>query len=83
MTSKAKAALDLLNGPPTKQDPENYTLSLRMPGDLATRVFALYDLGNSGDAGAPALSRNAVVLALVEAGLEAVEALANSKKGGK
>ena len=70
-------------------------MSVRLPGDTAERVFALYDWGpedhmaqpskdgKHGTPSRPFISRNAVVVALIEAGLEAVEAAAAAKPKGK
>lgn len=66
-------------------------MSIRLPGSTAERVFSLYDLGFNEPWKAPDLtkphkpnySRNSVVVALIEAGLEAVEAAAAAKEKGK
>ena len=90
--SKALKALDLLELPPPDKPPkDSYSMSVRLPGDTAERLFALYDLGpddhtahpGTGLPSKPYISRNSVVVALIEAGLEAVEAAAAARKKGK
>ena len=90
--SKALKALELLEQPPPDKPAKDiYSLSVRLPGQTADRVFALYDLGFNEPWKAPDLtkppkpnhSRNAVVVALIEAGLEAVEAASAAKQKGK
>ena len=86
---KAIQALALLESPIPAQPPDPpYSLSVRIPGEMANRVFQLIDQGlpehwaqpNKGNTNKPFLSRNALVIALIEAGLEAVEAVAVSNQ---
>lgn len=90
--SKAQQALALLEDPPDKAARPSFGLSLRLPGETADRLIALYDLGSTEfpptpvDADHPRkphISRNALIVALIEAGLEAVEAAALNKSKGK
>lgn len=90
--SKALKALALLNQPPPEKAPkDSFSMSVRLPGETAERVFALYDYGLNEPWEAPDMtkpqkpnySRNSVVVALIEAGLEAVQAAAAAKPKGK
>lgn len=86
--SKALLALSLLEQPPDKPAKDIFSMSLRLPGDVAERVFLLHDFGPDDHQGKPSkdgnlatparpfISRNSVVVALIEAGLEAVQAAA-------
>lgn len=70
-------------------------MSVRLPGEVSERVLSLLDYGPSDHAAQPSkngqhatpnkpfVSRNAVLVALIEAGLEAVEAASLSKTKGK
>lgn len=67
-------------------------MSIRLPGETADRFLALYDLGLSDfppnpvdieQPRKPQYSRNQLVIALIEAGLEAVEAVSKNKPKGK
>ena len=82
--SKIQEAAKLLHAPPVEVVPnENITISLRLPGALKERVFALYDVGDEGPFETPDVtkprvkpfSRNKLLVSLIEAGLEAVENL--------
>lgn len=90
--SKAQLALALLEDPPDKAPKPSFGLSLRLPGETADRLIALHDLGLSDFPPTPVdvdkprkphISRNALIVALIEAGLEAVEAAALNKPKGK
>ena len=84
---KALKALQLFDDPPQKETPRTgICISLRLPGDTSDRVFSMFDEGPddhlvkgataTSDA-VPAkryISRNTLLVALIEAGLEAVEA---------
>lgn len=70
-------------------------MSVRLPGDVAERVFYLHDLGPEDHQAKPAkdgisatpfrpfISRNTLVVALIEAGLEAVQAASAAQQKGK
>ena len=89
--SKALKALDLLELPPPDRPPkDSFSMSVRLPGDTAERLLAVCDLGptlwvspDMTKPHKPSFSRNSVVVALIEAGLEAVEAAAAARKKGK
>lgn len=88
--SKALKALELLEQPPPEKPPKDtFSMSIRLPGETAERVFGIQDLGlpwEPPDLSKPRkthISRNSLVVALIEAGLEAVEAAAKNKPKGK
>lgn len=85
---KALKALELIEQPlPEKQPSHFFALTIRLPGELAERVISLHDYGPAeglaqpakGDKSAtpnrPFVSRNSLLIALIEAGLEAVESV--------
>lgn len=92
MQSKAEKALALLEQPPDTRKESTFSMSIRLPGETADRLLALYDLGLSDfpptpvdfdQPRKPQYSRNQLVIALIEAGLEAVEAVSKNKPKGK
>jgi hypothetical protein len=71
--TKAQKAAALINaGQDQSLKDQTFSISIRLPGDVADRVLAIYDLNNQGHG---SLSRNKLLVALIEAGLEAVENL--------
>lgn len=72
LTKIQKAAALLNQSPDQNLKEQSFSISLRLPGDVADRVLAIYDLNQQG---AGSVSRNKLLVALIEAGLEAVENL--------
>lgn len=70
--TKIQKAAALINAGPDQKPGESFSISLRLPGDVADRVLAIYDLQQQGIG---SVSRNKLLVALIEAGLEAVENL--------
>lgn len=90
---KALQALALMKEPPVeKPGAEAYAITIRLPGELSDRIFPIHDWGpeshmattsidgKGGTPNKPYASRNRVIVALVAAGLEAVEAAAADLK---
>ena len=84
---KALKALHLFDNPANQDPPDPPTcISLRLPGDLSDRLVSFKDWGPEDCAAQGAtrersaiprkrfVSRNSLLVALIEAGLEAVEA---------
>lgn len=93
---KALRALALLEHPSEPKNEDSiFSMSVRLPGELAERVISIVDYGLETDQAKPAkggesarprvqsVSRNTVLVALIEAGLEAVEAAASNKPKGR
>lgn len=83
VTKAQRAAQMLLNGVDPAAE-ESYSIMVRMPGELAERVFALYDMSDGSVKDRRAnLSRNKLLVALIEAGIEAAEQATPAKKGAR
>jgi hypothetical protein len=73
ITKIERATQMLVQGVDPQKREESYSINLRLPGDVAERVFAIYDMsvGEARQAGT-SMSRNRMIVALIEAGIEAV-----------
>ncbi len=82
MVSKVKIAAQLVaKGIDAREKEENYSIHVRLPGELAERVFAIYDLSRShAEEAGNSMSRNRLIVALIEAGIEAVQMETEGRK---
>ncbi len=73
ITKIERATQMLVQGVDPQKREESYSINLRLPGDVAERVFAIYDMsvGEARQAGT-SMSRSRMIVALIEAGIEAV-----------